>query len=339
MENQELQLAPADSPDNETLKRADAPAIWQDFRAKFETLKTTAETLVVKDAKDIATMRLAADTRKALKAVRCAVENKRVELVEGLKKNTKKIDNAAKEIRLLIEPLEERLREQEEFAIRAAAARKEELAKDRSAKIAAWCNPSAFQLGEMSEEDFATLHDGMKSAHEARVAAAKKAKEEAEAKANAEAEERERQRAENERLKKEAAEREAEMKAEREKAEHERQEAAEAARKERKEKEELQRKFEAEQKKQAEERAAREKAEAELRAKVAAEEAKAAEERRERAALAKAPDREKLMAFAGQVRSLEFPALTTEDGNALLSEITDQAAKFVAWIEKKAAAL
>lgn len=381
METQDLELAPFNAPDNDTLKRADTLSIWKDFRAKFETLKATAETLVVKDERDVATIRLATETRKQLKAVRCAVENKRVELVEGLKKDAKKIDNAAKEIRLLIEPLEERMREQEEFAERAAAARKQQLATDRGQMLQPFgLNSAAYNLGEMAEEDWTALFDGLKSAHESKLAAAKKAEEERAAKAKAEAEERERQRLENERLKKEAGEREAQMKAEREKAERERKEAEESARKERdaieaaakaerarieakhreeeakaaalakkereaqaekarKEREELQRKFEAEQKKQAEERAAREKVEAELRAKQEAEEMHQARLAEEKIIAAKAPDREKLLALAGQIRALPFPSLATDSGGEVLKEIAAQAEKFAAWIEKKAGAM
>lgn len=85
-----------------------------------------------------------------------------------------------------------------------------------------------------------------------------------------------------------------------------------------------------------EERKAREAIEADVRTKAAAEEANRRQEAEERAAAAKAPDREKLLAFAQQIRALEFPKMATEDGAKVLSTIETKCAEFAGWIEKRA---
>ena len=48
------QLTTTTEPDIETMKRADAPAIWSDFREKIHALKLTAETLTVTDESEYA---------------------------------------------------------------------------------------------------------------------------------------------------------------------------------------------------------------------------------------------------------------------------------------------
>lgn len=225
-----LELAP-EQPGEAPMKQL-APFDAQ--RIEAEKLKKTAETLTVTSITDKAGMALARTTRLALKAVRVEVTHRHKELKEHILIEGRKIDAGKNEILALIEPLEERLLEQEQFAERAEAARKEELRTMRAEELQAFgVNSSFINLAEMPEAEYEALFNNSKSAHEAKIAAEKKAEEDRIAKEKAEAEERQRIAAENVRLKEEARQREECLKAERAKAEAAAKAAAEKARKER----------------------------------------------------------------------------------------------------------
>ncbi len=87
------------------------------------------------------------------------------------------------------------------------------------------------------------------------------------------------------------------------------------------------------------ERDAREKAEAELKARRDAEDKRVADEAAAKAKAAKAPEKQKLKAFAATVRALKPEALTSPEGLVIAEEIASQVEKFAAWIEKKAETL
>lgn len=341
-------LSPDSGPDIETLDRADALAIWEDYRSKLEKLKTTAETLVVTDASQVAEMKLARATRLTLKDLRVSIEKKRKELGEAYLRKTQRINADAKTLKDLIEPLEERLLEQEKFAERAEEKRKAELKATREAILKPFgVDTILYPLSDMPEEEFQKLATGLKAAHEAELEAERKAEEERQAKAKAEAEERERIRLENERLKKEAEERERAAAEERERARKEREAIEEKARQERaaieaaaaaeRKKAEAARKAAEEQARK--EREARERIEAEERSRREREEAekKAAEEAARKAAAA--PDRDKLEAFAKSLRALTLPELTTDGGKAASTEVRAKIQKFAAWVEGLAASI
>lgn len=231
MDTQELELAPANSPDVSTLARADSPAIWKSYAQQLSEMEGQSTAIVVTDATQVSVMKSAATMRKTVKAFRCEVENKRKELVAGLNKATEAINSEARGIRVRCEAIESRLEEQEQFALRAEAEQKRILTEERSAVLhGLGVNPSNFNLGGMKEEEFSGIVAGFKADQERKLTAAKQAEDDRIAKEKADAEERERQRVENERLKKEAAEREAELKSEREKAAKERAAAEERAR-------------------------------------------------------------------------------------------------------------
>lgn len=224
-------------PDTEVpSKRADLPAIWQDYRTQLAKIEETARIVVVTDVSQKAEMKLARDTRLTLKNLRVAIEKRRKELGEEALRAKQGIDRDAKALADAIEPLEARLLEQEQFAERAEQKRLDDLAADRVAKLGQFTDVSAYRpnaLAAMTEDAFALLLSGAENAHKAKLEAAAKAEQERITKEKAEAEERERVRLENERLKAEAAEREAALKAERERVAAEQKAAAEAARKER----------------------------------------------------------------------------------------------------------
>lgn len=229
-DNQELEIVSQDV--ELPTKRADnAVAIWDDYRTHAEKLKTTAETLTVTDVSQVAEMKLARATRLALKELRVTIERKRKELGEHYLRASQKINADAKTLKEIIEPLEARLLEQEEFAEREALRVEEERRVRRGTQLSEFLTgPVAVDLGKLTREEYAALLKDSKDAHEARMARVKKEAEEAADRAKAEAEERERIRLENERLKKEAEEADTARRAAELAAKKEREEAAAKAR-------------------------------------------------------------------------------------------------------------
>jgi DNA polymerase III gamma/tau subunit len=303
-ETQELALVPeADHAQIETLKRVDDP--WEEFKAKIPTLESSATALVVTKENYLVLSDAARAIRLKVRGTRIEIEHKREELVEDLNKRTKAINTAARSMREKLEGMEEKLLEQEKFAERETARLLAEKREARIAEITPFLSaPPLVDLGLVKDDAYAGMLGDAKGAHAARLAREQREREEAEAKAKTEAEERERIRLENERLKKEAAEREAAAKAEREAAEKARIEAEEAARRERetaeavlkaeREKAERERKEAAEKARkereaiEAKARAEKEAAEAMARKERAELEAKAKKEREEREAKEKA---------------------------------------------------
>lgn len=333
------------------------------LRAAFETMfaqadewASRAKAIVVTSEDDKRGMKFARESRLALKEIRVNAEKARKRLKEDSLRRGKAIDGIANVLKALIEPIESHLLEQETFADRAQAARRDALAAARAESLRAYgTNPDVYTgLGDMDEEQWEHALESAKLAHEARLEAQRQEAEirreaeriaaerrEAErkeaARREAERVERERLQAEeNARLKREAEEREAAAKIEREKAAAERarvdaearaaREAAEAeARKARAAEAALEaERRAAEQQRQAEEQAERDRLAAE-------------EEARQRAALA--PDREKLVALAAQVRAIAIPALATERGQAAGEKVSAQLSKMADWITKTASAL
>lgn len=313
-----------------------------------------------KQAAAITDPKLARTARLELKNLRVAAEKKRKELKEDSLRMGKAIDGANNVFLALVVPIEKSLEDIEKAEERRIAEELRQRTEVRVAELRPFVDPALPMpaVGGMTEDQFqATLADA-KLLHDMKLEAARKAEEERLEREAEAARERVRIAEENERLRKEAAEREAQLKAEREAAEAERRRIEEEARKQR---EEAEAKAKAERDKlEAAARAEREKAEAaaaaerkkreKIEAEAAAlrreaEEKRKAEEKRQadelaaKAAAAKAPDREKLIAFAATVRALSPGEMATAAGNQVVGEIADQVAKFAAWIEKKAATL
>jgi hypothetical protein len=262
-------------------------AFSQMFGQADEWVRRASE-IRVTDESQKREMKLARESRLALKEIRTTAEHTRKRLKEDSLRKGKAIDGIANVLKALIEPIEAHLLEQETFAERAAKARADALRDARSDALQALGVPAMAlpaELGSLSEEEWACILTDAKEAkamrqerarleEEARVEAAKiVAQREAEARAKRAQEDAERlareaeQKAENERLRAIAKEKEAETRARLE---------AEAA--ERRRQEETQRETE-----RAREREAREKAEreaAELRAKLEAAQSNAANDTR-----------------------------------------------------------
>lgn len=326
------------------------PATAQSLREAFESYfkqadewRAKALTIQITRPDQIREMKLARETRLALREIRINAEKTRKRLKEDSLRKGKAIDGIFNMLAFAVEPLEKHLLEQEQFIARIEEARKAKLKADREAALAPFgVDVTLYQLGDMADDVFEQLLETNRLAYAARQEAARKAEaeriareaREAEERAKreaAEAAERERIRIENERLRAEKEAAEAAARAEREKADAERREIERKAAAERA----------AAEAKAAAERQAREKAEAELRARQEAEaRAKAEQEAAARAAAA-APDRDKLLALAGGIRGLIVPCLTSEAAKSANIEptIRDQVAKFAAWVEAQAAKL
>lgn len=272
---------------------ASAKPVEDEFKplvAEVERLKATAETLEVTDENDKRGMKLARETRLTLREIRIGVEKRRKQLKEDYLRKGQRIDLAAKEITKLIEPLEARMLEQEQYAERRLAERQAKLQEERVADLQALGAPAHMivqGLGTLTDQEWEILRKDVEAVQAARLAEAKRIEEERIAREKAEAEERERKErelaeakanAEAERKAREAAE--AAAKAERERAEAERLEAERKAKAER-ERLEAERR-EVELKAAEERRKAAAEAEARLQAERATAAAKAEEERKAR---------------------------------------------------------
>lgn len=318
-----------------------------------------AESIVVTDATQVSEMKASRTARLALREVRVDIDKARKALKEESLRRGQAIDAVAGDLRERIEPVELRLEEQEKFAERAEAARKAQLKASRETLLAPFkIDTTFYNLAEMPEATFSELLDSTRTAHEARIAAAKKAEEDRIAAEVARKAEEERIRIENAKLAAEKAEadrllaetREAARKealaaqaradAERQKVEAEKRaaeakaraerEAAEA--RERREREDAERKLR-------EERAHREKLEREAAEAKAKAEAKAREEEQARKKAARAPDKVKITAVATALRGLALPEVSSPEAVDCVGNIRAKLEQFAKWVEAQAATL
>lgn len=285
--NETLELVPAGEP---IPTKQLAP--YDEFKTKIESLKKTAETITVTDISQTAEMKIARATRLSLKEIRVAITHKHKELKAGILEEGRKLDDGKNQLLDILEPLELRLKDQEDFIERETTRIQNEKRTARAAEITPFLSAMpVVDLGTLTDEQYAGMLSDAKDAHAARLAREQKAKEEAAAKAKAEAEERERIRLENIRLKEEAEAREAAAKKEREAAAAALAAAQDKAREEAiaatKAREEERRKFEEASRKQREQDAAL-RAEADARAKKERDEIEAKARREREAAEAKA---------------------------------------------------
>lgn len=308
------------TPNLELMPRADVPALWTDFRARFESLSKTADTLTVTSVDQVPEMKLARETRLTLKHLRIEIESKRKELGEEALRRKQRIDGDARVLKELIEPLEARMFEQETFVEREQERLQRERYTRRFEELRPFLTPGldngvGLGLSNLTEEDYQKFLTDTKAVHEARLERERKEKEVAEATAKAERDRIEQQWLENERLKKEAQDRENKIRKEREAAVAERKVAEEISRKERE---------------------AREKIEAELANKKAQEAKIEADRIKAEKKAAAAPDKRKIAKLASDVRELVLPTLKNE---TVRDAIASQVQKFATWIDKQGESL
>ena len=271
--------------------------------------------------KQLAAMRKAAEKAKTA--------GKKAVLTEG-----NAIQGAYNIVKYAIESKEKVLKAIAKHAEIIEEERIEKLRAERSLALSRHTDIEPIGLGEMDKAVWNAYYKGVELAENQRIAAEKQAEKDRIAKEKAELAERELIRKENERLKKEAAEKEAAFKKEQEKAaeklKSERIKAAkEAAEKEAKEKAERKRLSDIEAKKQAEiqakletERKAKEKIEAEIKRKEAKEAAEKANTERIAKAKAAAPDKDKLLQLALDLRHFNLPEMATPEAKKILKNIS-----------------
>lgn len=259
-------------------------------------------------------MKLARESRLALKELRVKAEHTRKRLKEESVRYGRAIDGMANVLKALVEPIESYLLEQETFAVRLEEQKKETLRSERGKVLDAYgADRSVYaDLGEMSDEQWTLVADSARADREA-----------------AEKEQNRRVAAE-----KEAAEREAVAKKEAQAK------AVEAERKSVAERRQLELALEenARLKKVAEDaedalRISRAKTADLKRAEVERDSQEAARLAAEEALLM-APDREKLRAFADALRKVPMPVLTTRQGRSVAKKLATGMKEMVAWVEK-----
>lgn len=303
---------------------------FEPYFGKADELCAQAAGVRVTDATQVSEMKKSRELRLALKAVRVEAEKSRKTLKEDSLRMGKAIDGINNVLLLQIEPVEKHLEDQEKFAERAEAARKEALRQARADVLAPYnVDTSAYSLGEMTEAAFTILFNGTKLAHEAQIEAARKAEADRIAAEEARKAEEARIRAENERLRKEREEAEKAAKAEREAAEAKLAEERKKAQAEAAAAAEVLRK----------EREARERIEAENRAREEAEAKRVADEAAAKKKAAAAPDKAKLSAFAAHVRTMDIPDTKSPDAVAVVKGINARLHDLAKWIDEQAAKL
>ena len=207
------------------LAQVDADTLRESFTPHFaqsEELLAQSSAIRVTDATQVSEIKASRAMRLKLKEIRVAAEKTRKLLKEDSLRKGKAIDGIYNVLMLAIEPEENRLLEQEQFAERAEAARKAKLQAERAeVMVSLGADPSLYQLGEMSEQAFTQLAEGIKQANAARIEAERKAEAERLAAEAKRKEEEARVRAENEALRKQAEEQAAAARAERERLEAE----------------------------------------------------------------------------------------------------------------------
>ena len=221
----------------EPLEASKAAIVRGQFSAMFDAVdrwQAAAKTLVVTSEEQTHTMKTARALRLEIKAARVELDKRRKAMKEGIVREGRAIDGAFNIFVSLSEPLEAHLLEQEEFAKRAEAKRRDALRDARTDALQALGVPSVAlpaELGALTEEEWLCIVTDAREAktmreerarleEEARVEAARiVAQRETEARAQRAKEEADRkvreaeQRAENERLRAIAAEKEAETRA------------------------------------------------------------------------------------------------------------------------------
>jgi hypothetical protein len=340
------------------------------FAEKAAALMLEADAISVTDATQVREIKEARRIRLELKNIRVEADKSRKTLKEDALRQTQAIDAVNRNLEERIKPVEAKLQGFEDFAERAEAARVAKLKAEREQRLAVYGFTTIIaNLGEMKEEAFAEMLEGVRLQHEAKVAAAAKAEEERKVAEAARVAEEARVREENARLKKEADEREAanrveqdrlraEAKALQDKADEARRVADAAAKAERDRLAEEARATEARvleekrlaleaadrAKRQADElasraRAAQLRAEQDLKAKNDAEARERAEAERVRKAAALAPDATKLRAYAAQIRALPVPALGAEEAKDIVIIAKNNLERIADWVAEMAAGL
>lgn len=315
-------------------------AITKSFAVLFEDAnkwEAEARSIVVTSIADVSGMKKARELRLRLKDIRTTAEKKRKELKEDSLRTGKAIDGIANVLKALIEPIESRLEEQEKFIEREQARINEEKRRTRRDAVIPFAEVAGYieqmDLAVLTDSDFSALLESLASQLSARRKAEENAQAERVAQEKARIESEEKRIAEEKRvlaeLEMEKAQREIAEKARldaEKKMEAERMEQKKIAEKERAKAEKL-RLDEEKKRKDAEGRLAEIKRKEEEEKKRIAAEAKAA---------SKAPDKEKLLVFSGEIEKLLslMPKCKTPEGEKAGELIAEKTKAFSGWVKR-----
>ncbi|MEL4307407.1 hypothetical protein [Joostella sp. CR20] len=137
------------------------------FFNQADQWKEKAFKIIVKSADETELMQQAREARLALKNIRVEVEKKRKELKEESLRKGKAIDGVANVIKYLIQPIENHLKEQEDFVKIHEEKQKAELKEKRELELLKYDVDSSFyNLKEMPEESYLQLLENSKNAFE-----------------------------------------------------------------------------------------------------------------------------------------------------------------------------
>lgn len=283
------------------LDKTKSEIILDSFTNFFEQAKeweSKAKAIIITDISQTKEMELAREARLALKKIRCDAEKIRKKLKEQSNREGKAIDGIANIIKAVVVPLEEHLEKQEKFIVIKEQERKAKRLAIRIKKLARYVEDiSVYNLEEMSKEGFYKLLESSKIAFESQQLAEAEAEKERIAKEKEDETKRQEMIEENKKLKEEAdikAKADEVIKA---KADKEREVIEARERKEREAKEKLQR--EIKEKKEDDDRIERERV-----AQIEADNQAIAEQNRQDELR---PEKEKLFAYAEQIKSIEPP--------------------------------
>jgi|688.fasta_scaffold202015_3 hypothetical protein len=306
-------------------------APFASFEQKASELVETAKQIALLDPNDPKAAKQAREMRLTIKPFRVVIEKRHAELKRDIIDRGRALDEGKNALLEVLKPLEADLLAIEQHAERMEAKRIADLKEAREAELAPFTtlDVRVFSLEKLTEAEYSAFLADCQQQTKDRAAKAEQDKRDAEAKEAAEKAERERVAAENERLRAEVAENERKLADERKRAAEVLAAQAESARIAREAKEAAEqrvRDIEAEAKRA--EQARKDEAERVEAKRLAAEEA-----------AAKAPDRDRLLAFAGTIAALTVPPMSTPAGRAVLDGIGFQITKFAAYVTRKAEAL
>ena len=220
---------------------------FDDFISIAQEWESKAKEIHVTDSSQKDLMKMAKEGRLLLRQKRLDIENLRKTIKEQPLRECQAIDSVAKAFKDLITPIEDYLKEQEEFEKRENESKLNQLIHERGEALKQYgVDVQYLDLGNMPEPMFEMLLSSSKITHEQKIKEEKQAEERRLAEQEAERKRLEYQRLENERLKKLAQEQEERLQEERAKADAE-------AKKIREEYEAKQRELEAKQKAELEE--------------------------------------------------------------------------------------
>lgn len=150
--------------------------VFSDFYLRAKEWEAKAKTLVVVDASEIDKMAAAREARLAIREVRIGAEKARKAAKEESLKEGKAIDSIGNFIKDLIEPIEDHLDKQEHFVELQEEHRKDELNHYRTTMLAPYVQDlSVYDLREMTDQAFEQLLQGFIASAEAKKKSDKEA--------------------------------------------------------------------------------------------------------------------------------------------------------------------